>query len=156
MNTIATPETKDVYYSKCYRNFSEVDVETGETVDGTFQLDSGISGRIIRQDKYTIVILADGSKGISECAEGERFSRKKGLRIAFNRALIKHLERETEKLCWSQMKEYGKDVHKGLLIQAEYAIKKGYTFVGVSSEQLLGALKHIEELERKLENAKEA
>jgi len=86
-----------VRYSTAYIGFTETIVDTGEVVAGKFKLMDGIDGQIICADKYVIVLLADGSKGTAKCHD-EEFRFKKGLRIAFNRALIEHLKKETKKL----------------------------------------------------------
>jgi hypothetical protein len=100
MNKIAVPESKSVSYATCYRKFTEYNDDNDVFgTEGTFEFLKGISGKVMHQDKYTIVILSDGSKGVAMCMEGDTFSRRKGLRIAYNRAMIQHLEKVTKELC---------------------------------------------------------
>ena len=56
----------------------------------------GYTGKIIFSNKYTIVILDDMYKGVAKCCPSDKFSRSTGLRLAYNRALIKKLQDETE------------------------------------------------------------
>lgn len=97
-NKVLTPERKKVVYKTAYQKFSEVDVNTGIEATGTFKLHDDISADVIHQDKYTIVILEDGTKGISKCMEGDTYSRKVGVTIAFNRAMIKRMKKEINKI----------------------------------------------------------
>ena len=101
MNKIAVPEVKTVSYAPCYQKFTEYATDRADVfgIKGIFEFTKGISGKVMHRDKYTIVILDDGSKGVAMCMEGDIFSRKKGLKIAFNRAMIEHLKKETGKLC---------------------------------------------------------
>jgi hypothetical protein len=100
MNKIDAPEAKTVIYEPCYVRFTEFeDDDDPFATMRTFKLVEKMGAKVIRQDKYTIVILSDGSKGISQCMDGDSFSRKKGLRIAYNRAMIAHLEKLTKELC---------------------------------------------------------
>jgi len=96
-NKIAKPEIRNVKYDPFHSVVWET-VDENKPIANYFKVTGRMSARIIHQDKYTIVILEDGNKGVSKCMEGDTFSRKKGLKIAFNRALIQHLEKETKKL----------------------------------------------------------
>lgn len=66
--------------------------------EGTFNLLPAMRAQVIRQENATIVIFEDGSKGVAKCGEGEKFSRKKGLRLAYNRAVMQYLENENKRL----------------------------------------------------------
>jgi len=87
-----------VSYKGTYITFSEKNLVTGEVTDGKFKLFDGFEGKIYSADKYVVVVLKDGSKGVAKCIETDEFKYKRGLRIAFNRALIEHLKAETKKL----------------------------------------------------------
>lgn len=56
------------------------------------------TARIIHQDTATIVIFEDGSKGVAVCGKNDTFSRKTGMKIAYNRAMIAKLQKEIEQL----------------------------------------------------------
>lgn len=98
MNKNANEVKNTVSYKGTYITFSEKNLLTGEVTDGKFKLLDGFNGKVYSADKYVIVVLADGSKGISKCEESDTFSFKNGLKIAFNRALIEHIKKETKKL----------------------------------------------------------
>ena len=98
MNKNANEVKNSVSYKGTYISFSEKNVFTGEVTEGKFKLLNGFEGKVYSADKYVIVVLADGSKGISKCEENDTFSYKNGLHIAFNRALIDHIKKETKKL----------------------------------------------------------
>lgn len=56
----------------------------------------GHTAKVVFNGRYTIVILDGEFEGRAMCMEGDVFSRKKGLKIAYNRAMIKFLEAETD------------------------------------------------------------
>ncbi len=87
-----------VSYKGAYIGFSETNLFTGEVTEGKFKLFDGFEGKVYSADKYVVVVLADGSKGTSKCEESDTFSYRNGLHIAFNRALIEHIKKETKKL----------------------------------------------------------
>lgn len=97
-NKNANQVKNTVSYKGAYISFTETNQLTGEVTDGKFKLFDGFEGKIYSADKYVVVVLADGSKGVSKCEEGDTFSYRNGLRIAFNRALIEHIKKETKKL----------------------------------------------------------
>lgn len=78
--------------------FTEKNLLTGELTNGRFKLVDGFEGRVYSSDKYVIVVLNDGSKGVVTCEENDTFSFKRGLRMAFNKAFIEHLRKENKKL----------------------------------------------------------
>lgn len=98
MNKNLNEVKNTVTYKGTYITFSEKNLLTGETTEGKFKLLDGFEGKIYSADKYVVVVLGDGSKGISKCEENDTFSYKNGLHIAFNRALVEHIKKETKKL----------------------------------------------------------
>jgi hypothetical protein len=98
MNKNSSEVKNVVNYRGINVTFTEKNLLTGEVTEGRFKLLDGFEGRVYSSDKYTVVVLTDGSKGMAVCEEGEEFSFKRGLRIAFNKALIEHLRKETKKL----------------------------------------------------------
>lgn len=99
-NKTSKPEIKNMKYSNMYQTSWETVDSMGNNVPvaNAFKVSSEMKARIIHQDKYTIVIFEDGSKGVAKCMEGDSYSHRKGLKIAYNRAMIQHLEKETKKL----------------------------------------------------------
>ena len=97
-NKNANQVKNTVSYKGAYISFSEKNQLTGEVTEGKFKLFDGFEGKVYSADKYVVVVLADGSKGTSKCEENDEFKYGKGLRIAFNRALIEHIKKETKKL----------------------------------------------------------
>lgn len=57
-----------------------------------------LNGRIIINNKVTIVILENNIKGKSKCMDEDEYDRDKGIKIAYNRALIKKLNKELKQL----------------------------------------------------------
>jgi hypothetical protein len=88
-----------VKYSNIGVNFSETNLITGGVSEGRFNLVDGFAGRVYSFNEYVMVVLEDGSKGTYTFGADEEFSFRKGLRIAFNLAMIEHLKKETKKLC---------------------------------------------------------
>jgi hypothetical protein len=97
-NKNANQVKNTVNYKGTYISFSEKNELTGEVTDGKFKLLDGFNGKVYSADKYVVVVLADGSKGVSKCEESDTFSYRNGLHIAFNRALVEHIKKETKKL----------------------------------------------------------
>lgn len=98
MNTNANEVKNIVTYRGINITFSEKNLLTGAVTEGRFKLLDGFEGRVYSGDKYVTVVLNDGSKGQAVCEEGDEFKFSRGLRIAFNKALIAHLKKETVKL----------------------------------------------------------
>lgn len=98
MNKNANQVKNTVSYKGAYISFSEKNLLTGEVTEGKFKLFDGFDAKVYSADKYVVVVLADGSKGTSKCEESDTFSFKNGLHIAFNRALVDHIKKETKKL----------------------------------------------------------
>jgi hypothetical protein len=96
-NYVSQDERKTIEYKGYTQEFTETDIYTGQTNFNRFYVPTS-RGTVIHQDTATIVILEDGSKGISKCGNKDVFSRKTGLKIAYNRAMIQHLQKEIEQL----------------------------------------------------------
>jgi len=100
-NKTSKPESKYVKYATLYQTIWEkVDDGLGNQVPvaTAFKVADEMKATIIHQDKYTIVLFEDGSKGIAKCMDGDSYNRRKGVKIAYNRAMIEHLTKETKKL----------------------------------------------------------
>ena len=57
-----------------------------------------LNEKVIYSNNAVIVILGDGSKGVAKCMDEDTFDRVKGLKIAYNRARIKSLQKELNDL----------------------------------------------------------
>lgn len=66
-----------------------------ETKNGVEFIDDN---KVIRNDRATIVILKDGTKGVSKCLPEDTYDSEKGYKIALNRAVIKSLQKELKQL----------------------------------------------------------
>ena len=97
-NKNANQVKNTVTYKGAYISFTETNQLTGQVTDGKFKLFDGVDAKVYSADKYVIVVMADGSKGTAKCEESDTFSFKNGLHIAFNRAMIDHIKKETKKL----------------------------------------------------------
>lgn len=98
MNKNANEVKNVVKYRGINVTFTETNLLTGEVSEGRFKLVDGFEGRVYSSDKYVVVVLDSGCKGIAKCDESDNFSFRNGLHIAFNRAMIDHLKKETKKL----------------------------------------------------------
>lgn len=97
-NKNANQVKNTVSYRGVYISFTEKNEITGEVTEGKFKLLDSFDGKVYSADKYVVVVLSDGSKGISKCEESDTFSYRNGLKIAFYRALAEHIKKETKKL----------------------------------------------------------
>lgn len=75
-----------------YEYFNEVKEEKNKI--STVHI-SGLSEKVklIRNNRVTIVILSDGTKGISKCLAEDVYDEKIGFEIAYKKALIKQLNK---------------------------------------------------------------
>jgi hypothetical protein len=96
-NYVKQYERKTIEYKGHLQEFTETNVFSGETNTNKFYVPTS-RGEVIHQDSATVVFLQDGSKGVAKCGKDDTFSRKTGLKIAYNRALIQHLEKEIKEL----------------------------------------------------------
>jgi hypothetical protein len=71
---------------------------TRNKVEYIENLDSKEKVKVIRNDKATIVILPDGSKGVSKCLPEDVYDAEKGYQIAYIKAKIKSLKKQLKKL----------------------------------------------------------
>lgn len=53
--------------------------------------------RVIYSGRVTVVILKDGSKGVSKCLESDTYSKKDGYNIAYLKANIKSMTKQLNK-----------------------------------------------------------
>jgi len=91
-------EIKIIKYYGTKQYFVETDARTGEIIkDSSFRIKPK-SERIIHNDMATIVILDDGSKGVSKCMPEDEYNKIKGIKIAYLRAKIKSLHKELKTL----------------------------------------------------------
>ena len=91
-------EIKIIKYYGTKQYFVETDARTGEIIkDSSFRIKPK-SERIIHNDMATIVILDDGSKGVSKCMPEDEYNKIKGIKIAYLRAKIKSLHKELKVL----------------------------------------------------------
>lgn len=97
-NKAVQPEKNFVDYGSAISIVKITNVETGKTRTEKVKAIEAFTAQVIHQDKYTIVIIDDGSKGIAMCREGDEYSRKKGLKLAFKRAMLVMLEKEIKEL----------------------------------------------------------
>lgn len=54
--------------------------------------------KVIRSGNATIVILSDGTKGVSKCMEEDEYDKEKGFGIAYTKACIKRLNKNLKEL----------------------------------------------------------
>lgn len=79
-----SPEELETYFKVI--NSNENKVETYEDC------------KVIRNDKVTVVILSDGTKGVSKCLPEDSYDEEKGFEIAYTKAQIKSLTKKLKKL----------------------------------------------------------
>jgi hypothetical protein len=96
-NCVRQEEQKTVVYQGYKQEFCTTNDSTGETLYGYYFVPA-TKAKIIHKDTATIVIFEDGSKGVAKCGKDDTYSRKTGLKIAYNRAMIQHLQKEIDKL----------------------------------------------------------
>lgn len=97
-NVTRKEEYKTIEYKGYTQEFIEKNIITGDINSNKFYVPV-TRGRVIHKDSATIVILEDGSKGVAKCGKNDTYSRKTGLKIAYNRAKIISLQKEIDKLC---------------------------------------------------------
>jgi hypothetical protein len=97
LNIVNICETKVFTYKKHYINFTENNLTTGEICEKSFSVPEKI-GKVIYNNNATIVILNDGSKGVAKCCPNDIFDKTIGIKIAYNRAKIKSLQKELKKI----------------------------------------------------------
>ena len=93
------PQTiiKDFIYHGGRMTFTETDVKTQTQSNDSFII-TPKKERVIHNGNATIVILDDGTKGVAKCNPEDKYDRVKGIKIAFNRAKIKLLQKELKSL----------------------------------------------------------
>ena len=86
-------EIKTIKYYGTKQYFVETDAKTGEVIKDSSFKTKAKSERVIHNDMATIVILDDGSKGVSKCMPEDEYNK-----IAYLRAKIKSLHKELKVL----------------------------------------------------------
>ena len=103
---VATNQKTNRQYNNRVENFIyEKGRKTVQKYNGTMDLISRYSfevkelkEKVIYSNNAVIVILDDGSKGVAKCMDIDDFDEIKGLKIAYNKAKIKSLQKELKKL----------------------------------------------------------
>jgi len=90
-------EVKDIIYHEIKQYFTENNRTNGMCKNDYFKINER-SERVIHNDKATIVILDDGTKGVSKCDPADTYNKTKGIKIAYIRAKIKSLQKELKQL----------------------------------------------------------
>ncbi|PPA87677.1 hypothetical protein C4A75_00205 [Brevibacillus laterosporus] len=72
----------------------------GNTVQQIVYFEKGEKEKVIRNGRATIVILSDGSKGVSKCLPQDTYDAVKGYDIAYIKAKIKSLKKQLKQLSW--------------------------------------------------------
>jgi hypothetical protein len=93
----------EVHYSNMYRKalvWNEEEQVYNDSV--TFLVDEGIGGKVIRNDRAIIVMLDDGSKGTAVCSPMDEYDSRKGLRIAYARAMAQHFKKVANQLAYQE------------------------------------------------------
>jgi len=91
-------EIKTIKYYGTKQYFVETDARTGEVIKDSSFKTRAKTERVIHNELATIVILDDGSKGVSKCIPEDEYDRTKGIKIAYIRAKIKSLHKELKTL----------------------------------------------------------
>jgi hypothetical protein len=67
-------------------------------LDTPISLNPGEEYKVIYSGNTTVVIMKDGSKGVSKCDPKDSYNPQIGLQIAYNRAKIESLIKSTKEL----------------------------------------------------------
>lgn len=78
-----------------FGEYFEIVQEVGQHVNEVLTKDDN---KVIRNGMATIVILADGSKGVSKCLPEDEYDAELGYEIALTKAQIKSLSKKLRKL----------------------------------------------------------
>lgn len=84
---------RDFVYLSNRQRFQAYDTDGNLVKEDSFTIPEKFE-RVIYSDKYTIVMLNDGSKGVAKCMDGDSFNETTGVKIAYLRAKIKSLQKE--------------------------------------------------------------
>lgn len=87
-------------YKREYQHLSMEIYENGQLIheeNGGFSRKE-MKERIIFNGDATIVFLDDGTKGVSKCHPDDDYDKTLGIKIAYNRAKIKFLQKELKNL----------------------------------------------------------
>jgi len=89
---------KEITYHGTKQYFTEVDARTKDVIKDSSFRTSAKHEKVIQNNNATIVILEDGSKGVSKCLPIDTYNETKGIKIAYIRAKIKSLNKELKEL----------------------------------------------------------
>ena len=89
---------KEITYHGTKQYFTEVDARTKDVLKDSSFRTSAKHEKIIQNNNATIVILEDGSKGVSKCLPTDAYNETKGIKIAYLRAKMKSLNKELKLL----------------------------------------------------------
>jgi hypothetical protein len=96
-NHVRQREHKVVEYFAHYQPFSETNLITGETRSDRFFV-PGYKCEVLHENADTVVTLENEFVGKTTCDVDSIYSRKTGLKIAYNLAMIEKLKKEIEEL----------------------------------------------------------
>jgi len=91
-------EVKTIKYYGTKQYFVETDARTEDVIKDSSFRTSAKHEKVIQNNNATIVILEDGSKGVSKCLPIDTYNETKGIKIAYIRAKIKSLQKELKTL----------------------------------------------------------
>lgn len=91
------PEVKEFVYAEVRQYFTEKSNLKDDVKSDYFRIREK-KERVIHSGNRTIVILDDGSKGISKCSPEDTYDKLTGIKIAYNRAKIKSLQKQLKNL----------------------------------------------------------
>ena len=91
-------EIKTIVYHGTKQYFTEFDARTKEIIKDSSFKTTPKHEKVIHNNNATIVILDDGSKGISKCCLLDEYDKLKGIKIAYIRAKMKSLQKELKVL----------------------------------------------------------
>lgn len=97
-NYVEKTEVKDFVYKEVRQYFVEKSNLKDEVKEDYFRIKERLE-KVIHSGNRTIVILDDGTKGISKCSPEDEYNKLKGIKIAYTRAKIKSLQKELKRLC---------------------------------------------------------
>jgi hypothetical protein len=88
---------KNYYYYSVEKTYYVYNLNTKEGKRGCLKTTDEVV-RVIFNKNATIVILPDGTKGVSKCCPIDYFDENAGVRIAHTRARIKSLQKQLKSL----------------------------------------------------------
>lgn len=95
-NKVSQTEVKEITYQPTRQYFTEVS-STGQEKNDYFRIPER-KQKVIHTKDETIVLLDDGSRGVSKYSTKDNYNKLTGIKIAYIRAKIKSLEKELKSL----------------------------------------------------------